>query len=220
MKPYMKDLHSHTLFTGINEEDMAGMMACLGGYRKTYKKGEIIFFSEEPVRSIGIILKGRVQMIKEYDNGEATTLINLEQDDLIGETFACGSLLNSKVMFRAAMDSEALFMPFHKVLNTCNMTCSFHHRLIENMVRLISDKSVQLIEKVEIVSRRTLRDKVMTYLQNQADRCGKDEFEIPMGRVELAEYLCVDRSALTRELSNMQEDGLIAFQKNRFRIME
>lgn len=124
------------------------------------------------------------------------------------------------MVFQAAASSEVLFLPFHKVIHTCDMTCGFHHRLIENMVRLISDKNVQLIEKMETISRKSLRDKILTYLFNQVEKYGSHEFEIPLSRMELAEYSCADRSALTRELSHMREDGLIVFQKNRFRIVK
>lgn len=220
MQTYKKQLLGHPLFEGIKEESLSAMLACLGGYLKTYEKGEIIFLSEEPVRSVGIVIHGRIRMTKEYDNGDVSMLMNIEQGELLGETFACGSFLHSKVVFQAAASSEVLFLPFHKVIHTCNMTCGFHHRLIENMVRLISDKNVQLIEKMEATSRKSLRDKILTYLFNQAEKHDSCEFEIPLRRGELAEYLCADRSALTRELSHMREDGLIVFQKNRFRIVK
>lgn len=218
MHEYIRELHNHPLFTGINEENMLSISACLGFYERKYKKGEIVFLSEEPVSSIGIIITGRVLMIKEYDNGEATTLINIEEGELFGETFACGSFTNSKVLFRAAMNSDILFIPFRRMLHTCDMTCTFHHKLIENMVRLMSDKNVRLMEKLEASSRKTLRDKIFTYLSNEAAKTDKNEFYIPLGRTELAEYLCADRSALTRELNNMKKDGLIDFEKNKFRI--
>ena len=96
------------------------------------------------------------------------------------------------------------------------MACVFHHRLIENMVRLICEKNIQLMEKVEVTSQKTLRDKILTYLRIQADRQGADRFEIPLKRTELAEYLCADRSALTRELARMKAEGLISYNKNTF----
>lgn len=99
------------------------------------------------------------------------------------------------------------------------MTYTFHHRLIENMVRYISDKNVQLMNKIEIISKKTLREKIMTYLQQQASEQNSKHFTISLGRLELADYLCADRSALTRELSHMQKDGLICYNKNTFEIL-
>lgn len=216
---YLDEIKNHPLFANIGDEEIPAFMACLGGYTRSYGKSEIIFLSNEPVKSVGIILKGRVKMVKEYENGDAATLLNLREGEIFGETFACGSMINSKVTFETATQSDILFLPFHRVMHTCDMTCSFHHRLIENMVKMISDKNVQLMEKMEITSRKNLRDKIMTFLLIQAEKQGSHRFSVHMGRIELAEYLCADRSALTRELSNMQEDGLIRFQKNEFEIL-
>lgn len=99
------------------------------------------------------------------------------------------------------------------------MTCTFHHRLIENMVQLIGDKNVQLMQKIEVISKKTLREKIMAYLQNQSIEQHSKSFTIPLGRLELAAYLCADRSALTRELSCMQKDGLIWYSKNTFKLL-
>jgi len=99
------------------------------------------------------------------------------------------------------------------------MSCTFHHRLIENMVRLIGDKNVQLMQKIEIISKKTLRGKIMAYLQNQSLEQNSRQFTIPLGRLELAEYLCADRSALTRELSCMEKEGLIRYEKNHFQLL-
>ena len=112
-----------------------------------------------------------------------------------------------------------LFMPFDRVMHSCTMACQFHHRLIENMVKIIADKNRDLMQKVDVVSKRTIREKLLAYLSIQAQVQNSRYLEIPLGRVELAEYLCVDRSALTRELAKMKEDGLIDYDKNCFRIL-
>ena len=111
-----------------------------------------------------------------------------------------------------------MFIPFNKVMHTCTMACAFHHRLVENMVRLIADKNRDLMRKVEVVSKKNLREKILAYLSLQAQLHESRYFEIPLGRVELADYLCADRSALTRELGKMRSDGLIDYDKNMFRI--
>ena len=110
-------------------------------------------------------------------------------------------------------------LPFDRVMRSCTMACAFHHRLIENMVRIIADKNRELMRKVEVVSKRTIREKLLAYLSIQAQLQDSRYFELPFGRVELAEYLCVDRSALTRELEKMKSDGLIDYDKNCFRIL-
>jgi len=206
------------LFDGIDSEDRRAMLGCIGYHIGTYRKGDIVLFENENIKHIGIILSGSVDMVKEDLWGNRTMLIRMRRDELFGETFACGSDNLSVVTFLVSEDAEILFMPFDRVMHSCTMACVFHHRLIENMVRIIADKDRDLMRKVEVVSKRTIREKVLTYLSIQAQMQKKRYFEIPLGRMELAEYLCVDRSALTRELVNMKEDGLIDYDRNCFRI--
>jgi len=206
------------LFDGIDSEDRRAMLGCIGYHIGTYRKGDIVLFENENIKHIGIILSGSVDMVKEDLWGNRTMLIRMRRDELFGETFACGSDNLSVVTFLVSEDAEILFMPFDRVMHSCTMACVFHHRLIENMVRIIADKNRDLMRKVEVVSKRTIREKVLTYLSIQAQMQKKRYFEIPLGRMELAEYLCVDRSALTRELVKMKEDGLIDYDRNCFRI--
>ena len=116
-------------------------------------------------------------------------------------------------------EAEVLFIPFHKMMHTCTHACVFHRKMVENMVRIIANKNRDLMRKVEIVSKKTLREKILTYLSIQAQAQDSRYVEIPLGRVELAEYLCVDRSALTRELVKMKAEGLIDYDRNCFRIL-
>jgi CRP-like cAMP-binding protein len=138
---------------------------------------------------------------------------------VFGETFACGNDNQSVVTFLVSEDAQILFMPFDRVMHNCTITCVFHHRLIENMVSIIARKNRDLMRKVEVVSKRTIREKLLTYLSIQAQIQESRYFEIPFRRVELAEYLCVDRSALTRELVKLKDDGIIDYDKNCFRIL-
>ena len=146
-------------------------------------------------------------------------LIRSHKNELFGESFACGDDTLSVVTFVASENSEIMFLPFKKVMHTCSHACVFHHQLIENMVRIIANKNRDLIRKIEVVSKKTLREKILAYLSIQAQANGTRYFEIPLGRLELADYLCADRSALTRELAKMRDDGLIDYDKNCFRIL-
>jgi len=214
----MNDLKS-PLFAGIAPQDMAGMLGCIGYHVGSYQKGEIIAFEEENINHVGVVLEGAVDMIKEDVWGNRTMLVRTYPQDVFGETFACGEDSLSMVTFAAAQDSKVLFLSFCRVMHTCTHACVFHQTLIENMVRLIARKNRELMRKVEVVSKKTLREKILAYLSIQAQAQGKSRFEIPLGRVEWAEYLCADRSALTRELAKMKEEGLIDYQKNTFKIL-
>ena len=207
------------LFKGIKEEDLSAMLSCIGYHIGTFQKGEIVAFEDENIRHIGILLSGAVDMIKEDLWGNKTMLVRMHKDELFGETFACGEDNLSVVTFLVSEDARILFMPFDRVMHSCTMACKFHHRLIENMVHIIANKNRDLMRKMEVISKRTLREKILAYLSIQAQLHDARYFEIPLGRVEWAEYLCADRSALTRELVKMKEDGLIDYDRNCFRIL-
>ena len=218
MKNLMDALRS-PLFQSIKTEELHGMLGCFGYHIGAFKKGEIVAFEGEPLRHIGILLSGAVDMVKEDLWGSRTMLARMHRDELFGETFACGCDTQSVVTFLVSEDAQILFLPFDRVMHSCTMACQFHHQLVENMVRIIADKNRDLMRKVDILAKRTIREKLLTYLSIQAQVQGSRYFEIPFGRVERAEYLCVDRSALTRELTKMKADGLIDYDKNCFRIL-
>lgn len=220
MESYLEEISKSSLFEGIQRKDLKPMLQCIGGYIKTYQKGEFITLTNEEIKRVGIVLGGTVHMIKEDVWGHKTILTFIQEGELFGETFACGNAFVSTVTFLSAEDSTVLFLPFYKVIKSCTKACEFHHRLIQNMVTLIAVKNTQLMEKVEITSKKTLREKILSYLSFQAQKNHCDAFEIPLKRTELADYLCADRSALTRELQNMKADGLILFDKNTFRLLK
>ena len=207
------------LFDGIRLEDRVAMLDCIGYYVRSFRKGEVVAFEEESIKHVGIVLSGVVDMIKEDLWGNKTMLLRFGKYELFGETFACGDDSRAVVTFWTSADAEILFLPFKRVMHSCTMACEFHRRLIENMVRIIANKNRDLMRKVEVVSKRTIREKLLAYLSIQAQQQDSRYVDLPLGRVELAEYLCVDRSALTRELAKMKEEGIIDYDKNCFRVL-
>ena len=218
MNDWMTEVHS-PLFEGIRQEDRGAMLGCIGYHIGTFRKGDIVAFEAENIRHIGIVLSGAVDMIKEDLWGSKTMLVRMRRDELFGETFACGEDKLSVVTFMVSEDARILFLPFDRVMHSCTMACRFHHQLIENMVHIIAKKNRDLMRKVEVVSKRTIREKLLAYLSIQAQIQESRYIELPLGRLELAEYLCVDRSALTRELVKMKTEGLIDYDRNCFRIL-
>lgn len=218
MNDFMSEVNS-SLFDGISAEDRKAVLGCIGYHVESFRKGEIVAFEEENIRHIGIVLSGAVDMVKEDIWGNKTMLVRARKGEVFGETFACGDDNQSVVTFLVSEDAKILFMAFNRVMHTCTMACEFHHRLTENMVRIIANKNRDLMRKVEVVSKRTIREKLLAYLSIQAQAQQSRYIEIPLGRVELAEFLCVDRSALTRELAKMKDDGLIDYDRNCFRML-
>ena len=207
------------LFDGIAKDDLSTMLHCIGYHFASYQKGEIVAFEAERIRHVGIVLSGSVDMVKEDIWGNKTLLVRIGKNDLFGESFACGDDNIASVTFQVSEATEVLFLSFDHVMHNCTKSCQFHHQLIENMVRIIAAKNRDLMRKVEIISKKTLREKILAYLSIYAQSQNARYFEIPLGRVEWAEYLCADRSALTRELAAMKSDGLIDYDKNSFKIL-
>ena len=218
MQEVLEAIHS-PLFQGISIENLLGMKGCLGYFRASYKKGQVIVMESEHMLHVGIVLSGKVDMVKEDIWGNKTLLARMGKDELFGESFACGSDTQSAVTFLASEDTQVLFLPFRKAMHTCSNACEFHNKLIENMVSIIAAKNRTLMRKVEIISQRTLRDKILAYLSVQSQKAGSRSFTIDLDRGELAEYLCADRSALSRELSAMKRDGILAIHKKQFEIL-
>ncbi len=207
------------LFEGIQPEDRKGMLGCIGYHVSSFRKGDIIAFEEENIRHVGILLSGSVDMVKEDVWGNKVLVARMGKDEMFGETFAWGKNKLSAVTFVVSENAKIMMIPLDRVMHSCTMSCAFHHRLIENMVHIIADKNRDLIRKIEVISKRTIREKLLAYLSVQAQIQNTRYFKIPLGRSELADYLCVDRSALTRELAKMRDDGLIDYDKNWFRIL-
>ena len=214
-----KDISDIALFKGITETDFMHMTGCIGYSVKNYKKDELIILEDENIKNVGIVLSGAVHMIKEDIWGNGTIAAYIGFGELIGESFVFGNVSRSIVSFKAAAKTEIMFLDFDRIIHTCSSVCVHHRKLADNMIYMIATKNISLMEKIEVTSKKSLREKILAYLSIQSQRNNSTYFEIPLGRVELAEYLCADRSALTRELNNMRDEGIIDFDKNTFRIL-
>ncbi len=217
---YIPEMERSPLFRGIAREDLLGVLSCVGAHTKTFEKGQFIYLQDDHILSVGVVLSGAVQMIREDVWGNKALLLRMQPGELFGETFVCGGIHNKLVSFVAGERCRVLFVPFRQALTTCSQSCDFHRRLIENMVGAIAEKNLALMEKVDLICKKNLREKIWEYLTRRSEEAGAMEFEIPLGRVQLAEYLHADRSALTRELKFMAQEGLIDYQRNHFRILK
>lgn len=204
------------IFDNIAHENREAMLQCINAHEKSFRKGDFVLSSDDSPMLMGILQEGSVHMVTEDMWGSQSLLCMLEPGDLMGETFACAREDNYTIEFLAVSDCRVLFMDFGRVMHTCDMMCGFHHRLIENMVKMIAAKNLELIKKIDVLSKMHMREKILTLLSQFAAAAGSETFTLPMGRVKMAEYLCVDRSSMTRELVRMADDGLIEFDRNRF----
>ncbi|MCL2513141.1 MAG: Crp/Fnr family transcriptional regulator [Oscillospiraceae bacterium] len=217
MKKIFEAVKSSPLFQGIAFSDFERMLVCLSAKTAFYKKDEIILLSGDTVNFVGLILSGSVRVIREDFDGNNTIIAELAVPELFGEVFACAGISQSPVTIQAAEDSEILFIDYKRVITSCRSACPFHAGLIENMLKLIARKNLMLNRKLDILSKRTTREKLMCFFDAQRGMAKK--FAVPFNREELARYLCVDRSAMSAELCRMRGEGLIKFDRNKFEIL-
>lgn len=213
-------IKKNELFRGIEDNDLKSILSCLSAKVSVYKKGEYVYMDGENVHYIGILLKGQVVILKEDEDGNMNILSKVSQSEMFGEALACAEIEISSVSVQAVETSEILLIDYKKIIKTCSSACVFHTLLIENMLKILARKTIMLNQKIEILSKRTIREKIMAFLAQQKRIANSNVFTIPYNREQLSNYLYVDRSALSRELGKMRDEGLIEFKKNRFEIIE
>lgn len=218
MRNYLEILKSVPLFAGINESDMESLLSCLSAREAHYDKNEAVFHKDEDAVNVGIILSGEVQVIREDYYGNRSILAKLNQGMLFGETFVCADIKKLPVSVFTTTESNVLFIDYRRIVTTCTETCVFHSRLIFNMLKILAQKNIMLNQKIEFVTKRTTREKLLAYLSTEAQKAGSNSFAIAFNRQELADYLSVDRSAMSAELCRLRDDGLIRFNKNKFEL--
>ncbi len=208
------------LFLGLGAEDIESALNCLQARTKVYKKGEIICRAGNIIEEMGLILSGSVN-IEQFDAwGNVSIHGNAGRGEVFAEAYACIPDEILMVDVTAAEPTEILFLNTNRVLNICTSTCPFHIRLVRNMLTVMASKNLNLSRKISHITSKSIRGRLLSYLSDQAIRRGQYQFEIPFNRQQLADYLCVDRSAMSNELSRMQNDGLLTFHKNKFCLKE
>ena len=217
MRKIFEAIKNNPLFLEIAFIDFERMFSCLSARKKSYKKGEFILLSDDTVSFVGFVLSGNVKILKEAADGNIIVLTELSVSDSFAEVFACAGVLKSPVTVEATNDAEILLIDYRRIITTCPSACPFHAKLVENMLKVVAKKNLFLNQKIEILSKRTTREKLLCFFDIQ--RGAAKRFAIPYNREELAQYLCVDRSAMSNELCKMRDDGLIRFQKNTFEIL-
>lgn len=219
MKEYSKILKSVALFEGLKEEELDAVLSCLSAKTGKYSKNQIILQHGESTTNIGIVLSGQVQIIKEDYYGNRNLFANLSESMLFGETFICADIKTLPVSVISTTESVILWIDYRRIISPCNQVCSFHSTLIYNMLRIVAMKNILLNQKIEFTSKRTTREKLIAYLSAEAQKIDNNHFTIPFNRQELADYLNVDRSAMSAELGKLRDEGLIDFHKNEFTLL-
>jgi CRP-like cAMP-binding protein len=212
----IKVLKKSHLFANISDNEIETILPCLQAHRKVYEKNSYIFMEDTQITTLGIVLSGRVQIVKDDFWGNRTIIADMIDSELIGESFASGNTKNPMVSVIAFEKTEVLMMNFNNIVTTCAKACSSHTQLIKNLLAIIANKNIMLTEKITHITRRTTRDKLLSYFSSQAKLAHSNTFSIPYNRQQLADFLSVDRSAMSYELCKMRDDNLLEFNKNHF----
>lgn len=219
MKEFFPILEKCPLFDGVDSNDLSAMLACLNARVSSYQKNQVIFQEGDPAKYVGIILTGAAQIVREDYYGNRSIVARIEPAELFGESFACAGVASLPVSVTAAEDSQVMLIDCRRLTVSCTSACSFHSRIIFNLLQVVATKNLLFNQKIEITSHRTTREKLMAYLLIQAKQNKSSSFTIPYDRQALADYLGVDRSAMAVEISKLRKDGIIVCEKSHFELL-
>lgn len=218
MKNYIHILKRTKLFAGVGDDEISAMLSCLGARLYNYKKGEYVLRQGEHLSDIIVLVEGNLHIQKDDYWGNRSILGQVDVGEMFGEAYVApesGALLNDVV---ATENSTVIFFDVRKIITTCSSGCRFHYMIVQNMFFAISDKNRKLVQKLGHMSKRTTREKLISYLSEESKKQNSSNFTIPFNRQQLADFLSVDRSAMSNELCKMRDEGLIEFDKNYFKL--
>lgn len=198
----------HTnIFNNIQKEDIKKMLKCFEAKTRTFKKDSIIMSFLGNTSTIGIIITGKAELIRNDYNGNRTILENLNQDDIFGEIFSNYNI--DELSIKATEETTVLFIDYYHITKRCKKACPYHSKLVENTLNILSQKIISINERIEILTKKTTREKLLVYFDIMSKKKLSKTFTIPFTYTNLAHYLGIDRSAMQRELKNLKEDNLI-----------
>ena len=211
---------SGKFFEGIKPDERKHILSCISAYERSYKKNSYIILQGDKVTSFGVVTEGSVDIVKENIYGNRRLVTIIEKNMIFAESLVAARLEEAPISAVAKEDCRILFIPLDRLLVTCSSACSYHNKLITNLVRMLASKNLLLTQKLDYLTSRTTRERVAKYFIDTANRGGETKIEIPYNRNQLAEYLGVDRSVLSRELSKLKNEGILNFEKNTFDIVD
>lgn len=216
MKKYFSVLRKCPLFNQINDEELIAMLSCLGARVVSFDKKYTIFAEGNPAKYIGIMLSGSAQIVQVDYYGNRSILSVVSPCEVFAEAFACAEIRTLPVEVIASEPCEVMLIDCDHILHTCQHNCGFHQQLIFNLMKDLATKAIMFQQKIEVTSKRSTREKLMTYLMIYAKKVNSSSFDIPFDRQELADYLEVDRSGLSAEISKLCREGIIESRRKHF----
>lgn len=213
-----KEMLKSPIFHNIKQEELQTLLPCLQATVKEYQKEETILNVGNNSQYFGLILSGKVLVVKEDYWGNRMIINELEKGELFGEAYACISTKELEVNVIAKEKCQIMFLSVENIIASCHHNCIFHQQILRNLLQISAQKNIMLTQKMEHITKRSIRKKVLSYLSSQILMQDKNRIRIPFNRQELADYLAVDRSALSLELSKMKKEGILSYYKNEFEV--
>lgn len=220
MKNFSDVLSRSSLFGGISGEEIASLLHCLEARTLHYHKNEYVLTAGQQVDCIGLLLSGSASIIQEDFWGNCNMIAKLHPGQMFAEAFACSGQVSPNVSVVTDSPADIMFLNVQKVLDTCPSSCAFHSRMIRNLLIALADKNLLFNEKLTHMAQRTTREKLLSFLSAQSIQQGSPEFDIPFNRQQLADYLSVDRSAMSHELGKLRDEGVLRFDRNHFTLFK
>lgn len=217
---YLDIIGRSALFRGIDKHSLEGMLSCLNPIIRRYKRNDMITLAGEPFTGIGILLKGEASVSKESPSGSRVVLHILSPGDMFGEMIAFSDQSVWPATVQAGEDAVALFIPRDKIINECQRLCPWHRAIIQNMLRIVSNRAIMLNKKLEILTIKSMRGKLCALFLDQYQREGRATFTLSMNRNQMADFLNVSRPSMSRELARMKEEGLIDYHLSSIRLLD
>ena len=206
------------LMSGIKTEELSSMLGCLRGIIKKYDKGETVISEGQKINKFGLLIEGRLQVVQYDYLGNKSVISIIEPKQVFGEAYAYVDKISS-LDVEVIEKSQVLFLDSDKLSTPCEHCCTFHKQLVKNLLYIISNKNVNLTQKIECMSKRTTKEKLLTFLSLESIKNNSRDFAISLDRQALADYLGVERSAMSAELSKLRKDGIIECEKNWFKLL-
>ena len=219
MTEYINDLSQTKLFSGIGPEEITGLLGCVHARIAHYAKGEMIIEEGSRISYFGLMLSGHGRSIK-WDASDKVIIITLlQKGSELGVLLAASPEYESPVSVQAQDETTVLLIPYDCLVTQCKKACPSHERLLRNFIGTVAEKGLVLHERINCLLKPTLREKIKTYLLQVSREQRSRTFSAPLNRNAMSEYLNIERSALSRELSYMKRDGLIEYHRNSFKLL-
>lgn len=220
MDDYLRRVKKSPLFYGMSEDELYTLLKCSAAEQAVYEEGEYIFRMGESLDRMMILLSGSAVVFQETFWGQREELYEIKEGEAFGEAYACARTAVLPMSVAAQGECQVVLLNYQRMITFCSLACDFHTRMIHNLLRMVSERSVRMEDKLEHVSRKSTREKLLSYLSREAMVQGSRSFDIPHNRQELAQYLGVDRSAMSSELGKLKREGILDFQKNHFTLFD